>query len=68
MPDPDKRKLRQLKKAIKKRGTKHRRSAGKQFLARHPDEAAEQEDDFGGYTSAHLNGNDSDSTRKRGEK
>ena len=38
-PDPDKRKLRELKRAVKKRGTKHRRRQLKRDLAENPDEA-----------------------------
>lgn len=64
-PDPDKRKLRELKRAVKKRGTRHRRRAAKQALAENPEGAAEVPDDFGRYTSATLNGLDRDSTRKR---
>ncbi|MFO0848538.1 MAG: hypothetical protein U0871_08280 [Gemmataceae bacterium] len=64
-PDPDKRKLRELKRAVKKRGTKHRRRAAKQALAENPEGAAEVADDFGRHTSATLNGLDRDSTRKR---
>lgn len=65
-PDPDKRKLRELKRAIKKRGTKHRRRAAKQTLAENPEGAAEAPDDFGRHKSVALNGLDRDSTRRRG--
>jgi hypothetical protein len=64
-PDPDKRKLREIKRAVKKRGTKHRRRAAKQTLAENPAEAADVPDDFGRHTSAGFNGLDKDATRKR---
>lgn len=64
-PDPDKRTLRELKRAVKKRGGKHRRRAAKQALADNPEAAAEVPDDLGRHTSAALNGLDRDSTRKR---
>jgi hypothetical protein len=65
MPDPDKRKLRQLKHAIKKRGNKHRRLELKRTLQANPEAAAEAEEDFGRYRSETLNGIDQDSTRRR---
>lgn len=64
MPDPDKRKMRKLKRSVKKRGNKHRRAQLKRTLAENPEEAAHAEADFGGYTSETLNGQDHDSTRK----
>ena len=57
-PDPDKRKLRELKRAIKKRGSKARRRVAKQTLTDAPDEAAHAADTFAGHTSAWLNGLD----------
>ena len=45
MPDPDKRKMRELKRAIKKRGNKHRRQQLKRDLAENPEGAAEAEED-----------------------
>lgn len=65
MPDPDKRQIRKLKSALKKRGNKHRRAQLKQTLSDNPDEAAFAEEDFGRHRSAGLNGMDQDSTRKR---
>ncbi len=65
MPDPDKRKMRQLKQAIKKRGTKHRRAELKRHLNEKPESAHEQIESLGRYRSATLNGLDSDSTRCR---
>lgn len=64
MPDPDKRKMRELKRVLKKRGTKHRRQSAKQKLATDPEAASEHEDDFGGYRSDTLNGMDRDSKPK----
>ena len=64
MPDPDKRKMRELKRLLKKRGSKHRRQAGKRKLANDPEAAAEHEDDLGGYRSDTLNGLDNDSKPK----
>ena len=65
MPDPDKRMLRDLKRALKKRGNKHRRAELKKNLATNPDEAAHAEEDLGRYRSDTLNKLDNDSTRKK---
>ncbi len=65
MPDPDKRKMRELKRALKKRGNKHRRQQLKKNLADNPDEAANAEEDLGGYRSDTLNRLDNDSTRRK---
>jgi hypothetical protein len=54
-PDPDKRKLRELKRAIKKRGGKARRRIAKQTLAADPEAAAHADESFGGHSSAWLN-------------
>lgn len=62
-PDPDKRKLRELKRAIKKRGNKHRRQQLQRDLRENPEEAAHSEEDLGRYRSDTLNGLD----RKPGE-
>ena len=67
MPDPDKRMIRKLKSAIKKRGNKHRRAQLKQTIADNPEEAAHAEEDLGRHRSATLNGLDQDSTRKRAD-
>ena len=67
MPDPDKRRLRELKRAIKKRGNKHRRQQLKRDLAENPDEAAESEEDLGKHRSDTLNRLDNDSTRRKPE-
>ncbi len=70
MPDPDKRMLRDLKRALKKRGNKHRRAGLKKSLADNPEEAAHAEEDLGRHRSDTLNKLDNDSTRKKkdGEK
>lgn len=68
MPDPDKRQMRDLKRALKKRGNKHRRQQLKRDLAENPESAAEAEEDLGRCRSDRLNGLDNDSTRrKKGE-
>jgi hypothetical protein len=66
-PDPDKRRMRELKRAVKKRGNKHRRSQLKRDLTANPDEAAHSEEKLGRYSSEKFNGLDQDSTRKREE-
>ncbi len=65
MPDPDKRKLREVKRAIKKRGNKHRRHELKRNLAENPEEAAHAEEDLGKHRSDTLNKLDNDSTRRK---
>lgn len=64
-PDPDKRKLRELKRALKKRGNKHRRAELKRDLTDNPDEAANSEEKLGRFRSDTFNGLDKDSTRRR---
>jgi hypothetical protein len=66
-PDPEKRKLRELKRALKKRGNKHRRQQLKRDLAENPEEAAHAEEDLGRHRSENLNGIDRDSTRRKQE-
>jgi hypothetical protein len=63
--DPDKRRLREQKRAVKKRGNKHRRQQLKRDLAENPDEAAHTEEDLGRHRSNEFNGLDRDSTRQR---
>jgi len=63
-PDPDKRKMRELKRALKKRGNKHRRQQLKRNLAENPDEAAHADERLGRHRSDDLNGMDRDSTRR----
>lgn len=67
MPDPDKRQMRDLKRAVKKRGNKHRRQELKRTLVDNPEAAAEAEEDLGKHRSDRLNGLDQDSTRKKKE-
>jgi hypothetical protein len=64
-PDPDKRKLRELKRALKKRGNKHRRQQLKRDLVENPDEAAHSEEKLGRHRSDTLNRLDNDSTRRK---
>ncbi len=65
MPDPDKRKMRELKRALKKRGNKHRRQQLKKNLSENPEDAADAEEDLGRYRSETLNKLDNDSTRRQ---
>jgi hypothetical protein len=67
MPDPDKRKLRELKRALKKRGNKHRRQKLKRDLAENPEGAVDADEDLGKHRSDQLNRLDQDSTRKKKE-
>lgn len=64
-PDPDKRKLRELKRVLKRRGTKHRRQELKKNLADNPEEAHEAEENLGRARSDTLNGLDNDTTRRQ---
>lgn len=64
-PDPDKRQLRAIKRAVKKRGNKHRRQELKRSLNENPEEAANAEESYGRHSSVGLNGLDQDSTRRR---
>jgi hypothetical protein len=63
--DPDKRKLRKLKREIKRAGSKRRRQHLKRELASNPEDAPYNEFDFGSDSSATLNGMDQDATRRR---
>jgi len=63
--DPDKRKLRKLKRTVKRAGSKHRRRDLKRQLAEDPEGAANADPNFGRYSSEGLNGLDQDSTRRR---
>jgi hypothetical protein len=67
VPDPDKRRMRELKRAIKKRGTKRRRQELKRNLAENPEEAADAEENLGKHRSDRLNRLDYDSTRRKPE-
>ena len=63
--DPDKRKMREVKRAVKKRGNKHRRQELKKTLVENPEEAAHAEENLGRFRSDTLNGLDRDSTRRK---
>ncbi len=63
--EPDKRRLRRLKRDIKKAGNKSRRQHLKRELAENPEDAPHTEYDFGGKSSAALNALDQDATRRR---
>ncbi|MFO0796875.1 MAG: hypothetical protein U0804_05320 [Gemmataceae bacterium] len=63
--DPDKRKMREVKRAVKKRGNKHRRQELKKTLAENPEEAAHAEENLGRFRSDTLNGLDRDATRRK---
>jgi hypothetical protein len=62
--DQDKRRYRKLKRDIKRAGNRKRRQHLKRALADHPEEAAHTDFDFGRDSSAALNGNDRDATRR----
>jgi hypothetical protein len=65
----DKKFYRELKRSIKKEGSKKRRAFYKQNLTNHPEEAHLCEDyDFGDLSSKPFNGMDNDMTRRREEK
>jgi hypothetical protein len=66
-PDPDKRKLRELKRVLKKKGTRHRRRELKKTLADDPEAAHETGEDLGRCRSDTLNGLDRDATRRKRE-
>jgi hypothetical protein len=63
--DQDKRKFRQLKRDIKRAGSKHRRRDFKRQLRDNPAEAHEGEENFGRHSSEAMNAYDKDATRKR---
>lgn len=63
--DPDKRRLRKLKREVKRIGGKRRRRQLKRDLAENPEDAPHSEADFGRSSSETLNGLDQDSTRRR---
>jgi hypothetical protein len=63
----EKRRHRQLKRDIKKAGNRARRRQLGRSLADDPASAHLAEADFGGHSSAGLNGNDRDATRRRAD-
>jgi len=54
-----------LKRALKKRGNKHRRQKLKRDLAENPEEAANADEDLGKHRSDRLNRLDNDATRRK---
>jgi hypothetical protein len=68
MRHEDKRRLRQLKRDIKRAGSKRRRQHLKRELVENPEEAPYSAFDFGRTSSHTLNGMDQDATRRRSEK
>ncbi len=62
--DQEKRKYRQRKRDLKRAGSKHRRRDFKQQIRENPTEAHWGEENFGRYSTADLNGNDQDATRR----
>ena len=64
-PDPKKRQLRELKRVLKRAGSKHRRRDLKKQLAENPEEAADAAENVGRHSSEAFNGLDKDATRKR---
>lgn len=67
MSEPDKRQLRQMKRATKKRGNKHRRQELDKTLRTDPEHAHEAEETFGRHSSQVFNGMDRDATRLQDE-
>jgi hypothetical protein len=63
--DQEKRHYRQLKRDVKRAGTRKMRRHLQRELADNPEEAAHSEFDYGRNRSADLNGNDRDATRRR---
>jgi hypothetical protein len=63
--DQDKRRYRQLKRDLKRAGTRKLRRHLRRTLAGNPEEAAHTDFDYGRDATAGLNGNDRDATRRR---
>jgi hypothetical protein len=63
----DKRRHRELKREIKKAGTRKMRRRLKRALADDPTATTDTDFNYGRNSSAALNGNDHDATRRRGE-
>jgi hypothetical protein len=63
--DRDKKKYRQLKREIKRAGSKHRRRDLKRSLREDPDEAHAAEENLGRYSSSGMNAFDRDATRRK---
>ncbi len=65
--DQDKRNHRQLKRDLKQAGNRKRRRHLQRELKDHPEDAAQTEFSFGRCSTAGLNGNDRDATRRERE-
>jgi hypothetical protein len=65
--DPQKRALRQLKRVLKRSGSKHRRRDLKKQLAENPEEAADAVENLGRSRSDTLNGLDRVTPRPRND-
>jgi hypothetical protein len=65
MPHDDKRQRRKEKREVKKSGTRRARHQLKRSLAENPDEAHQDELDYGELSSEPLNAQDHDATRRR---
>ncbi|HWG41412.1 MAG TPA: hypothetical protein VN688_01405 [Gemmataceae bacterium] len=63
--EQDKRRYRQLKRDLKRAGSRKRRRHLQRELLDHPEEAGQTDFDFGRDSTAGLNGIDRDSTRHR---
>jgi hypothetical protein len=62
--DQDKRRYRQLKRDIKRAGKRKMRRHLQRELIDHPEDAADTTFDYGRNSTASLNGNDRDATRR----
>jgi hypothetical protein len=65
--DQDKRRYRQLKRGLKRAGNRKRRRHLERELLEHPDDAGHTDFEFGRASTASLNGNDRDATRRRAD-
>jgi hypothetical protein len=65
MPHDDKRQRRKEKRDVKKSGTRRARHQLKRSLAENPNEAHQDEMDYGELSSEPLNAQDHDATRRR---
>lgn len=65
--DPTRRERREEKRQLKRAGSRHRRRDLKQALREHPEEAHADDENFGRYSTAALNGLDRDPTSRRAD-
>lgn len=63
--EQDKRSYRQLKRDLKRAGNRKRRRQLQRDLQDNPEDATASEFDFGRTSTAGLNGNDRDATRRK---